>query len=129
MSRVRRDLDAQFSITRALGPVSIATDTNTLSSAIDLTDKPGWRVLLIAGTGTRTDGTYTVSVHQADTSGGEYAAIAPDSGSVSAISGANSLRKASYSPTKPFIKVNILSASTTSGALLCADVVLVPPVA
>ena len=127
MTTVRTDLDAQYSITRALGPVSIATDTNTLSAAIDMSAKPGWGVLLIGSTGTRTDGTFTFSLHTSDATAGSYAAEAPFSGSVAAVSAANTTRTASYRPTKPFVKVNILSASTTSGALLSAYVVLVPP--
>lgn len=125
----RSDIDAQFSVTRAIGPVSIATDTNTLSSAIDMTSKPGWRVLLVASVGTRTDGTYTFSIHESDASGGSYSAITPFSGSVAAVSAATTTRTAAYLPTKPFIKVNVLSASTTSGALVDAYVVLVPPAA
>lgn len=129
MSTIRADLDAQFSITRAIGPVSIATDTNTLSSAIDLTAKPGWRVILVASVGTRTDGTFTFSLHSATSSGGSYAAETPFSGSLAAVSAATTTRTAAFIPTKPFVKVNVLSASTTSGALVDAYVILVPPVA
>lgn len=127
MSLVRIDVDSQYSITRALGPVSIATDTNTLSSAIDLTAKPGWKVLLVGATGTRTDGTFTFSLHSSATSGGSYAAETPFSGSLAAVSAANTARTAAFIPTKPFVKVNVLSASTTSGALITAFVILVPP--
>ena len=127
MANVRADLDARYSVTRAIGPVSIATDTNTLSSAIDMTGKPGWKVLLVGSTGTRTDGTYTFSLHTSDASGGTYAAETPFSGSVAAVSAANTTRTAAYIPTKPFLKVNVLSASTTSGALVSAYVILVPP--
>lgn len=127
MTLVRSDIDAQYSINRGVGPVSIATDTNTLSSAIDLTAKPGWKVLLVASVGTRTDGTFTFSIHQSSASGGSYAAITPFSGSVAAVSAANTTRTAAYQPTLPFIKVNVLSASTTSGALIASYVILVPP--
>lgn len=129
MSNVRSDIDARVSVTKAIGPVSIATDTTTSSSAIDLSAYPGWHVLLIGSSGTRTDGSYTFSVTESDTSGGSYSALAPFSGSVSAVAAANTTRTASYRPTKPFIKVNIASTGTTSGALLSAYVVVVPPVA
>lgn len=129
MSLVRSDVDAQFSVNRGVGPVSIATDTNTLSSAIDLTGKPGWKVLLVGSVGTRTDGTFTFSLHESDASGGSYAAVTPFSGSVAAVSAANTTRTAAYQPTKPFVKVNVLSASTTSGALISSYVILVPPTA
>ncbi len=127
MSLVRSDIDGQFSITRAIGPVSIATDTDTLSSAIDLTGKPGWKVLLISSVGTRTDGTFLVTLQQASTSGGSYADITAFSGSAAAISAATTTRMSAYQPTKPFLKVNVHSTGTTSGALVDAYVILVPP--
>lgn len=127
MSQIRSDVDAQFNIVKALGPVSIATDTNTESSAIDLSAYPGWKVLLVVSSGTRTDGSYTASIRQSDTSGGSYAELAPRSGALTAIGAADTTRKASYVPTKPFIKVRIASTSTTSGALLTAFVFVIPP--
>lgn len=127
MSLVRQDIDGIGSITKALGPVSIATNTNTLSASISLSAYPGWRVMLIGASGTRTDGTYTFSVQQSATSGGSYAAVTPLSGSVAAVSAADTTVTASFAPTLPFIKVNILSASTTTGALLTAFIVLLPP--
>src|SRR5581483_4547594 len=85
MTLVRSDIDSIFSITKAIGPVSIATDTNTLSSAIDMSAKPGWKVLLVGSVGTRTDGTYTFSLKQSDTSGGTYSDVSPSSGSLTAV--------------------------------------------
>jgi len=127
MSNVRADLDVIGSITRALGPVSIASSTNTLSSAIDMTGKPGWKVLLIGSTGTYTDGTFTFSLQSSATSGGTYAAETPVSGSLAALSAGSTMRTASFVPTKPFLKVNVLSSGVTSGALCDAYVVLLPP--
>lgn len=127
MSNVRIDLDGIGSITRALGPVSIASSTNTLSSAIDLTGKPGWKVLLIGSVGTYTDGTFTFSLQSSATSGGTYAAETVVSGSLAAVSAGSTMRTASFIPTNPFLKVNINSTSVTSGALCDAYVILLPP--
>lgn len=129
MTLIRSDIDGIFNITRAIGPVSIATSTDTLSAAIDLTNFPGWKVLLVAATGTYTDGSYTVTLQQSDTSGGSYADITPFSGSTAAISAANTLKTSAYQPTKLFLKVNVHSTGVTSGALVSASVILVPPTA
>jgi hypothetical protein len=127
MSLVKADVDTRFAITKVIGPVVIADDGDTLSSAVDLTAYPGWKVLLIAAIGTRVDGTFTASVTEAATSGGEYSALTPVSGSVAAINASNTVRKATYLPSKPFIKVNIAAATTTDGAPVTAFVMLVPP--
>lgn len=121
----RLDVDASVVATKALGPVSIATDTDTLSSAIDLNAYPGYRVLLVASTGTRTDGTFVWSVVQSSDNS-SYTALTPYAGSVAAVSAADTTRMASYAPTKRYIKVNLNSASTTSGALVSAYVLLIP---
>lgn len=122
----RRDIDAAVSVTRALGPVSIATDTDTDSSTIDLHDYPGYRVLLVASVGTRTDGTFTFSVRQSSDDS-SYTALTAFSGSVAAVSAADTTRKAAYSPTARYLQVRCTSASTTSGALVSAYLLLVPP--
>lgn len=118
------DVDGGIAVTRAI-TATIATDTDTDSSTIDLNSFPGYRVFLIAGTGTRTDGTYTFSVRQsADDS--SYAALTPTSGAVTAVSAANTTREAAYSPTQRYLKVRCTSASTTSGAIIAAYLLLVP---
>jgi hypothetical protein len=127
MSRVRMDIDARFSVTKALGPVNITSNTNTDSAAIDISAFPGWKVMVIVSTGTRTDGTYTPSVLQSATSGGSYSAITPVNGDVSGIGAADTTRKASYRPTQNFLKVRVASTSVTTGGLVTAFILLVPP--
>lgn len=122
----RLDVDGGIAVTRALGPVSIATDTDTDSATVDLNAFPGYRVFLVAGTAARTDGTFTFSLRQsADDS--SYAAVTPYSGAVTAISTANVTREACYAPTSRYLKVRCTSASTTSGALIAAYLLLIPP--
>lgn len=127
---VRGDVDARLVVTKALGPVSIATDTTTVSSAIDTTAyNHGTALLIIHHVGTRTDGSYTCTVTDCDTSGGSYTASTVFSGTLSATAAANTTKTATVYPTagRPFVKVSIVSTGTTSGALNSATVVAVPP--
>lgn len=127
---VRGDVDARLVVTRGVGPVSIATDTTTSSSAIDTTAYPhGTRLLIIHHVGTRTDGSYTCTVTDCDTSGGSYADATVFSGTLSATAAANTTKTATFIPAagRPFVKVNVVSTATTSGALNGVTVVAVPP--
>ncbi len=127
---VRQDVDARCTVTRAIGPVSIATDTATVSSAIDCTAyNHGTVLLVIHEVGTRTDGTYTATITDCDTTGGSYTAATPFSGTLSATAAANTQKTAAFVLTagRPFVKVTITSTGTTSGALNAAVVVAVPP--
>lgn len=126
MSMVRMDVDARTIETRALGPVSIATDTDTDSATVDLAAYPGYRVLVVAASGTRTDGSYTVKVrHSHDDV--TYADATVFSGSNAAVSAANTMRVFTVQPVRRYMKIRITSTGTTSGALLTAFVLLVPP--
>lgn len=122
----RRDVDAPIVVVRALGPVLEDNDDTNVSSTIDLHDYPGYRVMLIAGLGSWTDGSFTFSVEQsADDS--TYVALAPSSGSVAAVAAANTVREAAYTPSKRYLQVKSVAASTTDGALHFALVLLIPP--
>ncbi len=126
---VRSDVDARFTVTRAIGPVSIATDTATVSSAIDCTAyEHGVVLLVVHEVGTRTDGTYTASITDCDTTGGSYTPATVFSGSLSATAAANTTKTAAFVLTagRPFVKVTITSTGTTSGALNAATVIAVP---
>jgi len=126
---VRQDIDARVTVTRALGPVSIATDTDTVSSAIDCTAyEHGTVLLVIHNVGTRTDGSYTCKITDCDTTGGSYAAATPFSGTLSATAASNTTKTAAFVLTagRPFVKVTITSTGTTSGALNAVSVVAVP---
>lgn len=122
----RRDVDGGIVVVRALGPVLEDNDDTNRSSTIDLHDYPGYRVMLIAGLGSRTDGSFTFSVEQSDDDS-TYTALAPSSGSVAAVAAADTVREAAYTPTKRYLQVKSVAASTTDGALHFAFVLLVPP--
>jgi hypothetical protein len=122
----RRDIDGPIVVVRALGPVlEDADDTNT-SATIDLHDYPGYRIMLVAGVGTWTDGTFTFSVEQSDDDS-SYAALAPSSGSVAAVDEADTVREAAYTPTKRYLQVKSVAASTDAGAIHFAFLLLIPP--
>ncbi len=127
---VRSDIDARFSVTRAIGPVVIATDTATVSSAIDCTAYAHGTVLLVIHeVGTRTDGSYTTTITDCDTTGGSYTAATPFSGTLSASAAANTQKTAAFVLTagRPFVKVTVTSTGTTSGAANAVVVIAVPP--
>lgn len=127
---VRGDIDARLTVTKAIGPVSIASSTTTTSSTIDTTAyPPGTRLLIVHSVGTYTDGSYTCSVTDATTSGGSYSAATLFSGTLSATSAANTTKTATFitATGRPFIKVQVVSTGVTSGALNSVHVVAVPP--
>lgn len=127
---VRSDVDARCTVTRAVGPVSIATNTTTASAAIDTTAyQPGTRLLIVHSVGTWTDGSYTASVTDSITTGGSYAAATVFSGTLSATGAANTSKTATFIVTtgRPFVKVSIVSTGTTSGALNSVHVIAIPP--
>jgi hypothetical protein len=127
---IRGDVDARLIVTKAIGPVSIATNTTTTSAAIDTTAYPsGVRLLIVHSTGTYTDGSYIASVTDATTSGGSYSAATLFSGTLSASAAANLTKTATFvtQPGRPFVKVQIVSTGTTTGALNSVHVVAVPP--
>lgn len=125
MSQVRNDVDAGIVVADVLGPVSIATNTNTETSAIDLAAYPGYRVMAVVASGTYTDGTYAIKFRESDDNS-TYTDGTVFAGSAANITAADTAREFSFRPTKRYLKVRITSTSTTSGALLMAMVLLVP---
>lgn len=123
---IRADVDAGILVVRALGPVVEDNDDTNTSATIDLHDYPGYRVFLIAGLGSRTDGSFTFSMQQSSDDS-SYSALAPSSGSVAVVAAANTVRTAAYSPTKRYLQAKSVAASTDSGANHFAFVLLVPP--
>lgn len=127
---VRGDVDARAIVTKALGPVSIATSTTTTSAAIDTTAyASNVRLLIVHSTGTYTDGSFIASVTDCATSGGSYVAATLFSGALTASAAANLTKTATFvtQPGRPFVKVQIVSTGVTSGALNSVHVVAIPP--
>jgi hypothetical protein len=111
----------QLTSTNALAPVAIATDTTTLTTALDST--PYRKLSFIITSGVVTDGTYTPILQSSATSGGTYA---DDDAIMSAWSVVGASDDGAVwevavdldAVDQPFLKVEITSATTTTGALL-----------
>ena len=126
MTLVRSDVDAGLIETRAIGPLVIATNTDTDSATVDLSAYPGYRVLFLAAVGARTDGTYTPKIrHSHDDS--IFADGTVFSGSAAAVSAADTMRVFTYQPARRYVKLRVTSASTTLGASVTGFIILVPP--
>lgn len=123
---IRADVDGGIVVVRALGPVVEDNDDTNTSATIDLHDYPGYRVMLVAGLGARTDGSFTFSMEESSDDS-SYTALAPWSGSLAAVAAANTVREAAFQPTKRYLQVKSVAASTTDGAVHFAFVLLVPP--
>lgn len=129
MSRIRRDIDDRFTVNSSVAAQAISSNTTVNGASTDLGAlAPGSKILAVCSVGTRTDGTYTFVVQDsADNS--SFATLAPDTGSLAAVSAADTDRKASYTPVagRPYIRVSVTSASVTTGAAVAGYLVIVPP--
>lgn len=122
------DLDNTVTVTGAINPATQATNATVNGSSVDLS-AAGYRdprVLLVAGLGSRTDGSFTFSLEQSDDDS-SYTALSPFSGSLAAVAAANTRRTASYVPTKRYVRAKSVSTAVTTGAIHHALVVLLPP--
>lgn len=128
MSPVRADLDTDVIVSKQIGPMLEDNDDTNAGTAIDLTAYPGYKVMAICSTGARTDGTFTFSLLQSSDDGAvdTYAAVTAISGSMAAISAANTTREASFIPTERYIKLSCVASATTSGADISGYLLLVP---
>ncbi len=126
MSTVRNDVDVDVIVKQGVSDQTVATDTTKTSASIDMHDYPGYRVLLVGYTGSRTDGSFTFAIQQSDDDS-SYGALAALSGTMTATAAANTVKKASYVPTKRYVQTNCVSTGTTSGAVVGSKVFLIPP--
>lgn len=126
---VRSDLDARLTYNSSINPQAIASNTTVNGASSDLTAvAPGCRVYVTASVGSRTDGTYTFTVQDsADNS--SFADASVYSGSLAAISAANTNRTASFVPAvgRPYVRVKVTSTSVTTGGVVAANIFLAPP--
>jgi len=122
------DLDTGITVTGPINPALQASSATVNGAAVDLW-AAGYRdprVLLVAGLGTRTDGSFTFSLEQSDDDS-TYVALTPYSGSLAAVAAADTRRTAAYQPTKRYVRAKSVSTAVTSGAVHHAHVLLVPP--
>lgn len=128
MAGVRLDLDTRISTTASIQPQTIASNTTVNGASIDLrTLETGGRVSFLAQVGSRTDGTYTF-VLQDSVDNSAFATIALVSGSLAAVSAANTARVGSAEPQpgRPFVRLSVTSTSVTTGAQVAGAVLVTP---
>jgi hypothetical protein len=107
--------------------VSVAVNTGTISSSTttagNIIDTQGYNALtFVQLVGSRTDGTYTLTVEHGDNSALSDATT-PDATDLvgtaagTAISAANTAKKIGYVGNKRYVRVNIVSTTVTTGAV------------
>jgi hypothetical protein len=116
------DLKNDISNVDAFTPATIATDTTTAGSIIDMQDFESLTFLLRAST--YTDGTYTPLIEDGDDSGLSDAAAVADAFLIgteadAALSAAGESR-IGYVGKKRYVRLSYVSTSTTTGATLDA---------
>lgn len=102
----------------ALNPATIATDTTTDGNIIDTLGFQS--VEFIVYCGTRTDGTYTPLIKDGADSGLSDAAAVDDAyllgtEAAAALSASNTAKRIGYKGNKRYVRLSIVSTSTTSG--------------
>ena len=126
------DLHNNVKAIRAISPAAITSDTTTAGQIIDM---QGFDSLeFIIASGTLTDGTYTPLVEHGDASNlSDAAAVADDyllgteEGAAFAATDDNEVHKIGYVGDKRYVRLSLVSASTSSGGTLSAVAVLGHP--
>jgi hypothetical protein len=115
------DLKNDISNVDAFTPATIASDTTTAGIEIDMQDFESLTFLLRASS--YTDGTYTPLVEESDVSGSGFTAVADvflsGTESDAALSAAG-VTRVDYVGKKRYVKLSLVSTSTTTGATLDA---------
>lgn len=132
MHSVNFDVDGQMVVKNAISPAA-ARAASTNGNAIDCarTGVGNQRVKSVAfvfTTGTVTDGTYTLSIEESDSSGSGYAAIPANriKNSVGTIPATadDTAFSLSCMPAKRYVRLVVTAAGTTTGAIYSATALL-----
>jgi len=129
---MNREISSNIFTAEALAPQEIASDTTTVGAILDLANYDGGATLAIHS-GTLTDGTYTPLVEEGDDPALSDAAAVADTDlyrkgvtsgqeadAAFAATDDNEIHKLAYIGTKRYIRLSIVSASTSSGGFLSA---------
>jgi hypothetical protein len=119
-----RDLGSMVKLNFSIG-VAAKTTATVNGTAIDLAPYDGAAVLFHVGTWT--DGTHTLTVEESDASGSGFATVAAADligtlANVTANGSPNTIQEVGYIGKKRYIRPVIVSAGTTTGAVLGATV-------
>ena len=130
----KRELKSTTSPVVALNTTAISSDTTTNGVIIDTAGYES--ILFVIQSGTITDGTYTPLIQEGDDSGLSDAASVVDAdltnteASVAfAATDDNAVKSIAYVGDKRYVRLNIVSASTSSGGTLSAVAVKGDPLA
>jgi len=114
----------------ALNIQAITTDTTTAGTEIDTQGFEALTFLFQAGT--LTDGTYTPLVQESDTSGSGYTNVVDadliGTEAAAALDTSNTASRIGYVGKKRYVKISLVSTSTSSGGTLGAIAVLGRPI-
>lgn len=112
-----RDLKNRGSATAHIPAATIATDTTTNGTGVDCNDLKS--ITFYFATGAYTDGTYTPNIQESDDNSTWTDVEAVNViGSETALSAANTVVSIGAHPQKRYARAQIVSTSTTSGAVI-----------
>jgi hypothetical protein len=124
-----QDLHSNMKVVPALTPrAAIATDTTTVGSEVDLQGYEACEFIIASGV--LTDGSYTLLIKESDTSGSGYTAVADadllstEAAESFAATDDGEVHKIGYVGHKRYVRLSVVSASTSSGGFLAAVAVL-----
>jgi hypothetical protein len=119
------DIHTRMDVPIALDVQTIATDTTTNGNIIDTQGYEGIEFVLF--TGTYTDGTYDVEIEQGDADDLSDATVATGEreivGVPSQLGAANEITRVGYIGKFRYVRLNVVSASTSTGATVGGVVV------
>lgn len=128
-----KELYSSYKVSNALDTQAITTDTTTAGDIIDTAEYGS--LLFVIQSGTLTDGTYTVLIHEGDDSGLSDAAAVADADLTNTESSAsfaatddNTVTKIGYVGSKRYVRLSLVSASTSSGGTLGAIAIQGSPI-
>jgi len=120
-----KDLHNNVKTEVALDITAISSDTTTNGNIIDMQGYGSVEFIILSGT--LTDGTYTPLIHEGDDSGLSDASAVADgdllgteAGAAFAASEDDSVKKVGYIGNKRYVRLSIVSASTTTGGTVSA---------
>jgi hypothetical protein len=127
---MNREIGSKLKIAIALTPRAIASDTTTNGAIIDLRGYDACTFAFM--TGVLTDGDYTVLIQEGDASDLSDATAVADadlsateaSVSFTADTDDSAISKISYIGSKRYVRFNVVSTSTSTGALVGAMAIL-----
>jgi len=120
-----KELYSSYKVSNAFDTQAITSDTTTNGDIIDTAEYGS--LLFVIQSGTLTDGTYTVLIHEGDESNLSDASAVDDADLTNTEASAsfastddNTVNKIGYVGSKRYVRLSLVSASTSSGGTLGA---------